>query len=160
MRILSFNSINGEMVGEVEFTGNSFVFADPPDTSDDIEDEEPSPSEGGTPPIFIEKDEAKKMLGIENDSDLRAYLKLTRELNIDMNCRKTFGNMINPLTETYDRWMKAWRIETIDNAYDFREGLENFVGLKRDREVNVYLRKIENLVFMLHDGSRDLELGL
>ena len=94
------------------------------------------------------------MLSISNDADLRAYMKLTDSLNIDMSDRKIFNSSTNPITYIYDKWMRTWRIETLNNAYEWREGLDTFVDLKRDKEVVAYLSKLEDVMFVIHDGSR------
>lgn len=159
MKILSFNKLDGNIIGDVDFTKSSFTFSYPEHcTSDEIRDDGADSGSGErSDPIFIEKDSVKRFLSISNDSELRAYLKLTASLNIDMADRRIFKTSTNPIIDTYDKWMRTWRIETINNAYEWRDGLETFSELKRDREVTDYLYKLENVVFVLHDGSRSVD---
>jgi hypothetical protein len=156
MKILSFNKLDGNIIGDVDFTKSSFTFSYPEPSLDDeihIDTDDFERSK----PVFIEKDSSKKMLSISNNADLRAYMKLTDSLHIDMSDRKIFNSSTNPITDIYDKWMRTWRIETLNNAYEWREGLDTFVDLKRDKEVVAYLSKLEDVMFVIHDGSRSVD---
>jgi len=147
MKILKIDPESGDIIDYEHFTPGMFTFDEPPETDEEVIEH------SETKPIFIEGDSAKKLMCIENDTDLRAYLKLCRLLNVDMSSKSTFQSYKNPIVDVYDKWMKTWRIESIEGAYEWREGVDMFTSLRRDKDVGVYLDKLEDVEFALVEDS-------
>lgn len=151
MKIYKFNSENGDLITQENFFPSMFDFDNPPPIDEDYDDDVVNHNgvNSQTKPIFIEGDSNKKLLCIENDSDLRAYLKLCTNLGVNMSDRSEFKSSDNPLIDAYDSWIQNWRAESVENAYAWREGLGKFTDLVRDREVIVYLSKLATVRFAI-----------
>lgn len=152
MYLMSFDKRYGCVIGEVNMTNSTFAF-DEYNVTPQSHLSIPNPNTpDGEHQITYEygDDPACKIMCIDTDDELQAFKKIITTLDVNFT-DMTPGS--NPIIDRYDMWMENWRLTSISTPLEWRDNVNIFQSLRNDTSLQLYLKKIEKLGFIIFDHS-------
>jgi len=95
--------------------------------------------------------DTQKLFGIESIIDLTSFEYLKTKIPFEFGTTFLTCKSSNPLFDQYTLWMNNWRHDSIDSSYEWRKNTEIFEYITNNEDLQVYIRKLENLRFLNYE---------